>query len=328
MSRDDSAEPIETEPADSETAVRLATFDQYRGLLFSVAYRMLGSVADAEDMLQETFLRWQQASIEEIRSPRAFLVTIISRLSINHLQSARVAREEYFGEWLPEPLVTHDGKDPLSLLRMDETLSMAFLVLLERLTPVERAVFLLREVFEYEYAEIASMLGQSEVNCRQLLRRARQHVRSMRPRFAASRQKQTELLERFLRATGSGDMGGLLDLLSADVVLYADGGGKGPAVPNAIRGADKVARGILGGLEKLVPKRVVRRIVEVNGQAGVAGYLDGKPFSVITLEGEDDDGAVEGATCGTASRTTIRAIYMVTNPEKLSRLPGLVDDVN
>jgi RNA polymerase sigma-70 factor (ECF subfamily) len=304
----------------SEEAVRLATFDQYRGLLFSVAYRMLGSVADAEDMLQETFLRWQQASIEEIRSPRAFLVTIISRLSINHLQSARVEREEYFGEWLPEPLLTDDGKDPLSLLRMDETLSMAFLVLLERLTPVERAVFLLREVFEYEYAEIASMLGQSEVNCRQLLRRARQHVRSMTPRFAASRRKQTELLERFLRATGSGDMDGLLDLLSADVVLYADGGGKGPAVPNAIHGADKVARGILGGLDKLVPKRVVRRIVEVNGQPGVAGYLDGKPFSVITLEGEGDH--------GTTGRTTIRAIYMVTNPEKLSRLPGVVDDVN
>ena len=324
MSRGDSAEPIETEPADSETAIRLATFDQYRGLLFSVAYRMLGSVADAEDMLQETFLRWQQASIEEIRSPRAFLVTIISRLSINHLQSARVEREEYFGEWLPEPLLTDDGKDPLSLLRMDETLSMAFLVLLERLTPVERAVFLLREVFEYEYAEIASMLGQSEVNCRQLLRRARQHVRSMTPRFAASRRKQTELLERFLRATGSGDIDGLLDLLSADVVLYADGGGKGPAVPNAIHGADKVARGILGGLDKLVPKRVVRRIVEVNGQPGVAGYLDGKPFSVITLEGEGD----HGTTGGTTGRTTIRAIYMVTNPEKLSRLPGVVDDVN
>lgn len=171
-----------SEDTASETAVRLATFDQYRGLLFSVAYRMLGSVADAEDMLQETFLRWQRASIEEIRSPRAFLVTIISRLAINHLQSARVEREEYFGEWLPEPLVADEGKDPLSLLRMDETLSMAFLVLLERLTPVERAVFLLREVFEYEYAEIASMLGQSEVNCRQLLRRARQHVTKMRPR--------------------------------------------------------------------------------------------------------------------------------------------------
>lgn len=296
--------------SNQEAAVRLATFDQYRGLLFSVAYRMLGSVADAEDMLQETFLRWQQAATEEIRSPRAFLVTIISRLSINHLQSARVQREEYVGEWLPEPLVTDERKDPLSLLHIDETLSMAFLVLLERLTPVERAVFLLREVFEYEYGEIAAMLGQSEVNCRQILRRARQHVTKMRPRFAASRRKQTDLLERFLRATGSGDMDGLLDLLSEDVVLYADGGGKGLAAPNAIRGADRVARGILGGLSKLAPKNVVRRIVEVNGQPGVVGYVDGKPFSVITLDGEG------------GQRTTVRAIYLVTNPEKLSRLPG------
>jgi RNA polymerase sigma-70 factor (ECF subfamily) len=299
-------QPLSEDTA-SETAVRLATFDQYRGLLFSVAYRMLGSVADAEDMLQETFLRWQQASIEEIRSPRAFLVTIISRLSINHLQSARVAREEYFGEWLPEPLVTDDGKDPLSLLRMDETLSMAFLVLLERLTPMERAVFLLREVFEYEYAEIASMLGQSEVNCRQLLRRARQHVTKMRPRFAASRQKQTELLEGFLRATSSGDMDGLLALLAKDVVLHSDGGGKGPAVPNSVHGADNVARGMLGGLKKL-PKGLTRRIVEVNGEPGVVGYLDGKPFSVLTLESRDG---------------LVRAIYLVTNPEKLARLPDL-----
>lgn len=301
--------------AGSETAVRLATFDQYRGLLFSVAYRMLGSVADAEDMLQETFLRWQQASVEEVRSPRAFLVTIISRLSINHLQSARARREEYVGEWLPEPLVTDEGKDPLSLLRIDETLSMAFLVLLERLTPMERAVFLLREVFEYEYAEIAAMLGQSEANCRQILRRARQHVTGMRPRFAASRRKKTELLERFLHATESGDMEGLLKLLSEDVVLYADGGGRGLAVPNAVHGADQVARGILGGLSKLVPKHVARRVTEVNGQPGVVGYLDGKPFSVITLEGQ-------AMTNGPADGMEIRAIYLVTNPEKLSRLPS------
>lgn len=154
---------------DSEQSIRLASFDQYRGLLFSVAYRMLGTVADAEDMLQETFIRWQRATEEEIRSPRAFLVTIVSRLCINHLQSARVRREEYVGEWLPEPLVTDQGSDPFGLIRVDETLSMAFLVLLERLTPIERAVFLLREVFEYEYSEIAAVLGQTEVNCRQIL---------------------------------------------------------------------------------------------------------------------------------------------------------------
>jgi RNA polymerase sigma-70 factor (ECF subfamily) len=300
------------EEIEAETAVRLATFDQYRGLLFSVAYRMLGSVADAEDMLQETFLRWQQAAAKEIRSPRAFLVTIVSRLSINHLQSARVRREEYVGPWLPEPLVTDEGSDPLGMIRIDETLSMAFLVLLERLTPVERAVFLLREVFEYEYAEIAAALGQSEVNCRQILRRARQHVQAMRPRFKASPRKRTDLLEQFLRATGSGDMDGLLRLLAKDVVLYADGGGKGLAVPNAVRGADHVARGILGGLKKIVPKGLVRRIVEVNGEPGVVSYFEGKPFSVLTLEGSES-----------SDWMTIGAIYLVTNPEKLSRLPGL-----
>lgn len=292
-----------------EAAVQLATFGRYRALLFSVAYRMLGSVADAEDMLQETFLRWQQARAEEIRSPRAFLVTIISRLSINHLQSARVQREEYFGEWLPEPLVSDTAADPLSLVRVDETLSMAFLVLLERLTPVERAVFLLREVFEYEYAEIADVLALSEANCRQILRRARQHVSAMRPRFRPSRRKQNDLLKQFLQTTASGDMDGLLALLAEDVVLHSDGGGKGPAVPNAVRGADKVARGVLGGIRKFGSgDLMMRRIAEVNGEPGVVSYRGGKPFSVLTLEIRDG---------------RVRAIYLVTNPEKLSHIAPL-----
>jgi len=196
-----------------EIAVRLATFDQHRSLLFSIAYRMLGSVADAEDMLQETFIRWQQAGEEDVRSPRAFLVTIISRLCITHLQSARVRREEYVGQWLPEPLVTNPGNDPLQAIHVDESLSMAFLVLLERLTPVERAIFLLREVFEYEYSDISAVLGQSEANCRQILTRARQHVNALRPRFKASMRKRNDLLERFLRAATSGDMDALLSLL-------------------------------------------------------------------------------------------------------------------
>ena len=293
---------------DPEVPIRLATFDQYRSLLFSVAYRMLGSVADAEDMLQETFIRWQQTPDEDIRSPRAFLVTIISRLCINHLQSARVQREEYVGQWLPEPIVTDPGSDPLGIIRVDESLSMAFLVLLERLTPVERAVFLLREVFEYEYSEIAAVLGQGEANCRQILRRARQHVSAMRPRFEVSARKQNDLLERFLQATFSGDLDGLVALLSSDVVLHSDGGGKAIAVPNVIHGVDNVARGILGALRKLLPKDLVRCISEINGAPGVVTYLNGKPFSVLTFD------AVEGR---------IRAIYIVTNPEKLSHVPEL-----
>src|ERR1700674_3003223 len=206
----------ETKPQTDGDAARLATFSQYRGLLFSVAYRMLGSVADTEDMLQETFIRWQQAANDEVRSPRAFLVTVITRLCINQLQSARVRREEYVGEWLPEPLVTDPGSDPLGVLKVDESLSMAFLLLLERLTPMERAVFLLREVFEYEYEEIAKVLGQSELNCRQILRRARQHVGDIRRRFDASAREHNDLLKRFLQAVRKGEIKGLVELLSSD----------------------------------------------------------------------------------------------------------------
>jgi RNA polymerase sigma-70 factor (ECF subfamily) len=219
-----------------------------------------------------------------------------------------VQREEYVGQWLPEPIVTDPGSDPLSIIRVDESLSMAFLVLLERLTPVERAVFLLREVFEYKYSEIAAVLGQSEVNCRQILRRARQHVSEMRPRFKPSAQKQNDLLERFLKAIGSGDMDGLLALLSNDVVLHSDGGGKAIAVPNLVHGAGNVARGIFGGIRKLVPKDVVRRMAQINGAPGVVTYLNGKPFSVLTLD---------------ASEGRVRAIYIVTNPEKLAHIPPL-----
>jgi RNA polymerase sigma-70 factor (ECF subfamily) len=297
-----------TQLADAAVPIRLATFDQYRSLLFSVAYRMLGSVADAEDMLQETFIRWQQAPEEEIRSPRAFLVTIISRLCINQLQSARVRREEYVGQWLPEPIVTGPGSDPLEIIRVDESLSMAFLVMLERLTPVERAVFLLREVFEYEYAEIAAVLGLGEANCRQILSRARQHVSAMRPRFKTSQQQKSDLLERFLKATGSGDMEGLVALLANDVVLHSDGGGKAVAVPNLIHGVDKVARGVLGSLRKLVPQNLMRRLVQINGEPGIVTYLNGRPYSVVTLD---------------VGEGRIRTIYVLTNPEKLSHLAGL-----
>jgi RNA polymerase sigma-70 factor (ECF subfamily) len=293
---------------DLSDSIQLATFEQYRGLLFSIAYRMLGSVADAEDMLQETFIRWQQTKDDNIRSPRAFLVTISSRLCVNHLQSARVQREEYIGEWLPEPIMTDPGSDPLGMLKIDESVSMAFLILLERLRPIERAVFLLREVFEYEYAEISAILGQSEPNCRQILRRARQHVEAMRPRFRTSEGKKKELLERFLKATTSGDMEGLVVLLASDVVLQSDGGGKGIAVPNLIHGVDNVARGVMGALQKLLPKNLVIRLAQINGEPGIVSYLNRKPFSVLTFD---------------AGETQIRAIYVLTNPEKLSHLPEL-----
>jgi len=284
----------------------LTTFNEYRSLLFSIAYRMVGTVADAEDVLQDAFIRWQQASHDEIRSSRAFLVTIVSRLCINHLQTARVQREEYVGQWLPEPVVTDPASDPASSLAADESLSMAFLVLLERLTPVERAVFLLREVFDYDYAEIAESLSRSEANCRQILRRAKEHVHAARPRFTPSAREQNDLLPQFVQATTKGDLDGLLTLLASDVVLHTDGGGKARALPNLIHGATSVARAILGGIRKFAPQNHVIRLVEINGEPGFVTYIDGQPASALVLHSGDD---------------LIQAIYVITNPTKLAHLP-------
>jgi RNA polymerase sigma-70 factor (ECF subfamily) len=286
---------------------RLEAFNQYKPMLFAVAYRMLGGSADAEDLLQETFIRWQQTELET-QTPRALLVTIITRLCINHLQSARVKREQYFGQWLPEPMVTAPRQNPSISFEVDESLSLAFLLLLERLTPVERAVLVLREVFDYEYSEIASILDQSESNCRQILRRARQHLKDGRPRFDASLEEREELLRRFSEATLRGDLEGLVALLSKEAVFYSDGGGKAPALPKPIYGAENIARGILEGVKRLVPKNLVRRFVEINGQPGIVTYLDGSPFSVFTLY------IAEGR---------VSQVYVVTNPEKLMRLPLL-----
>jgi RNA polymerase sigma-70 factor (ECF subfamily) len=289
-------------------SIRLAQFDQYRGLLFSIAYRMLGTVSDAEDMMQETFLRWHTSREEEIVNPRSYLVTILSRLCINHLQSARVQREEYSGIWLPEPIATDPGDDPFHLIRVDESLSMAFLVLLERLTPIERAVFLLKEVFEYEHEEIALIVGHSILNCRQILKRSRQHISSLRARFQPTESRQRELLETFLKATTTGELSALVTLLTEDVVLRSDGGGKAVAVPNEVHGSDRVSRGILGGMARLVPDHLVRRLAHINGKPGLINYLDGKPHSVLTIDTR-------------ASR--ISAVYIVTNPDKLKHLPSL-----
>src|SRR3989449_9180996 len=184
-------------PHSMDGSNRVAEFERHRRLLFSIAYRMLGSVADAEDTLQDAFIRWQRASEVDVRSPKAFLVTIVSRLCINHLQSARVQREAYVGEWLPEPLVTEPRSNASGILQVDESVSMALLLLLERLTPVERAVFLLHEVFDYKHVEIAAALSLSEANCRQLLRRAPQSVALVRARFCAAPRRATHLLRRF-----------------------------------------------------------------------------------------------------------------------------------
>jgi RNA polymerase sigma-70 factor (ECF subfamily) len=281
------------------------TFDGQRARLFAIAYRMLGSASDAQDILQEAFLRWRQTSQSKITSPEAYLVTIVSRLCINHLQSSRVQREQYLGPWLPEPVLTDRAPDPYFLFEMSESISLAFLTLLERLSPMERAVFLLREVFDYEYAEIGSILEQNASNCRQILRRARQHLKEARPRFSTSPQQRQELMQRFVRASQAGDLEGLLALFSKDIVLYADGGGKATAVPNPIHGAVHVARFVVGARKKLLPAELVSRMAQVNGQPGVVSYMQGRPHSVLSIEVADGE---------------IRSIFIVSNPDKLTGL--------
>jgi RNA polymerase sigma-70 factor (ECF subfamily) len=284
---------------------RLASFERHRSLLFSVAYRMLGSVSDAQDAVQETFIHFQGAADAKIENPRAYLVTIVTRLCLNYLQSARVRREQYFGTWLPEPLVTDDNNDPFGIVRVDESLSMALLLLLERLTPQERAVFILREVFEFSYAEIATALGQNEVHCRQLLHRAKEHVGALRQRFETNKEQHHALIERFSAAARNGDMEGLLAMLSADVQLVSDGGGKGNAVPNIVKGAEKVARGIVLGMGHFVPREVTYRPASINGEPGIVSYLDGEPFSAVIIEVRD---------------SLIQTVFVMTNPDKLRHL--------
>src|SRR5437870_6164151 len=215
---------------------------ELRPLLFSIAYRMLGSVSEAEDVIQEAFLRYHRAGKEaDIESPKSYLSAVTTRLSIDHLRSARARREAYVGPWLPEPLLTEQAQDPAEHAETADSLSLAFLVLLETLTPLQRAVFLLREVFDYGYGEIAAILGKSEDNCRQLAVRARRHVEARKPRFEASRRRREELARRFFAAAEQGDTEGLVGLLAADAVAYGDGGGRALAFPHPVHGRERVA---------------------------------------------------------------------------------------
>ncbi|MCI0776828.1 MAG: RNA polymerase sigma-70 factor [Chloroflexi bacterium] len=286
---------------------RTDTFTEYRPLLFSIAYRMLGSVMDAEDAVQETYLRWERADESGIESPKAYLSTIITRLSIDQLRSARVQREQYIGPWLPEPLVTEKGADMEDRAVLADSLSMAFLVMLESLGPIERAAFLLREVFDFEYAELARILEKSEANCRQLVHRAKEHVKEHRPRFDASNAQAQEIAAQFLHAATTGDMDRLLGLLAGDAILWSDGGGKVAAATNPIYGAEKIARFMVGIMKK-APEHFDARLAQINGQPGVVTYDGGKPYSVATFD------VLDGKICG------IRA---VNNPDKLQRLPSL-----
>jgi RNA polymerase sigma-70 factor (ECF subfamily) len=283
----------------------LKTYDEHRPFLFGVAYRMLGSVSDAEDILQEAFLRRHGADREPIASPKAWLATVVTRLRINHLNSARVQREHYVGPWLPEPVVTDPAGARGDHDQLAESLSQAFLVLLESLGPTERAVFLLREVFSYEFEEIARIVGKSEVNCRRLLSRAREHIADKKPRFESSPAEAEGILNQFLQSLDSGDVDSLLAVLGAGVSVVTDGGGFTNAALRPIVGADKVSRFLLGASRKFgIGTRAYRR-ANINNQPGFIGYLDGRPVQVAVFE------ILEGR---------IQTIRFINNPAKLQHL--------
>ena len=282
-------------------------FEQFRPNLFGIAYRMLGSVMEAEDMVQETFLRWNAtaASHASIRSPNAYLSTIITRLCLDKLKSAQVQREQYIGEWLPEPLITTESPD--QMVELAESLSLAFLHMLERLTPTERTVLLLRDVFEYDYGSIAEIVNKSDANCRQLLRRARQRVAQERPRFDTNSAEQQQILMQFAMACTNGDMHGLLQLLSPNAVEISDGGGKVPAARRPIIGAQKVAR-LLLGLWKQAPADFSFQMAQINGEFGMIGFSQNKPYVAMNFH-------IEGGK--------ITRIFSIVNPDKLQHLPNI-----
>jgi RNA polymerase sigma-70 factor (ECF subfamily) len=291
-----------------------ALLEELRPAAFAIAYRMLGSVAEAEDVVQEALIRLHTAleGGERIESPRAYVATVTTRLSIDVLRSARVRRETYVGEWLPEPLVSDSSADPAGHAEMADSLSLAFLVLLESLSPEQRAVFLLHDVFDYGYGEVAEIVGKSEDNARQLAARARRHVEEQKPRFEASREQREELANRFFAAAEEGEVAALEALLADDVVLHGDGGGKVPALARALFGAKRVARTLGAWFRQgaKVPDGEIRR-VEVNGQPGAILMAGGGVVAVMALD--IADGRIQG-------------IRSIVNPDKLRHV-GEVTDV-
>ena len=280
--------------------------ERLRPLMFAIAYRMLGSVSEAEDVVQDALLRLHRVD-EPVDSLDAYVTTVTTRLAIDHLRSARARREEYVGCWLPEPVVTSaDETDPAALLERAHDVSLALLVLLERLSPLERAVFLLREVFGYEYRDIGRVVGKSEANCRQLLHRAQKHLQEAGHRFDPSATKRNELSDRFFAACTQGDLPALEQLLAEDVVFYADGGGKATAVRHPIHGRVQVARFVLGLVRHAVTHRWRMERVLVNGGPG---------FWVL-----DDQGALVAVLALDTAADQVRALYNVLNPEKLRHL--------
>jgi RNA polymerase sigma-70 factor (ECF subfamily) len=279
--------------------------EELRPYLFAIAYRMLGSVTEAEDVVQEAFVRYYAADVDA-SSPKAYLATITTRLAIDQLRSARARREVYPGEWLPEPIVDDEAARHAETA---DTLSLAFLHLLEKLSPVERAVFLLREVFDYPYEEVARIVGKTTDNCRQILARAHRHIEEGRRRFDVSRQERDEVARRFLAAWEEGDTEALVSLLAADATVYGDGGGKAPSVPVPLVGAERVAKALIGWGRQASERGFVHRPAVVNGEPGLVFYEpDGRPLWVAGFEIADG---------------VVVAVRSILNPDKLSHVPAL-----
>lgn len=290
-------------------------FDKLHRSAFAIAYRMLGSVSEAEDVVQEAFLRLHRAREggERIESPRAYLSTIVSRLSLDQLRSARVRRETYVGEWLPEPLLASADDDPARKAETADSLSLAFLILLESLSPEQRAAFLLRDVFDEPYERIAEIIGTSTQNARQLATRARRHVDQRRPRFEVSREQSEELADRFFAAVEEGDLEGLQQLLAHDVVLHGDGGGKAPALARALHGRAKVARALVTGMRAVTTRLggFTSRREELNAQPGALFFdREGRLISVVILDVADGQ---------------IQTVSSIVNPDKLGHLGRVAD---
>ncbi len=289
---------------------RTQEFEQLRPLLFSIAYRILGGVSEAEDAVQDTWLRFEASPVQPT-STKAFLSAVVTRISIDVLRSARVRREEYVGPWFPEPLLTDPYQDPERSAELADSVSMAALLLLERLSPLERAVFVLREVFGFGFPEVASAVGRSEVACRQLAVRARRHMDAGRPRFEADRREREELAARFFDALSEGDLDGLRVLLAADASLAGDSGGKAPQLARAIFGAEKVARMLASIFPRLVRIGVTLEPHEVNSQPGaILRDRDGKVLTAWALD------VLDGR---------IQMIRTVTNPDKLGHVGPVAD---
>ncbi|SNX61762.1 RNA polymerase sigma-70 factor [Streptomyces sp. TLI_55] len=289
---------------------RTEEFEELRPLLFSLAYRMLGSVGEAEDAVQETWLRYAASPVEP-RSVKAFLSTTVTRIAIDVLRSARVRREAYVGPWFPEPLLDDPYDDPERSAELADSVSMAALLLLERLSPLERAVFVLREVFDFGFPEVAAAVGRSEPACRQLAARARRHMSEGRPRFCADREERAQLASRFFDALREGDVTGLRDLLAADVAMVGDGGGKAPQLANPVIGADRVTRTLTALLDLHARVDVTMEPRELNGQPGAVFHdRDGKVLHTWTLD------VLDGR---------VQTIRTVINPDKLTHLGPVAD---